>query len=96
MARPSTTQFLFLAIESAIATFNYWSGPFFAAQAPLWTLAAALVAVFIGYRGIVAMRDRRQARRERDEARERQERELLETMKRLLEDGTPGQVPKPH
>jgi len=91
--RPSTTQLFFLAIEAAIATFNYWSGPFLSAEAPLWTLAAALVAVLVAYRGAPAVRGRRRERREREEARERRERELLETMKKLLEDGGPGQVP---
>lgn len=93
MERPSTTQILFLAIEAVIATFNYWSGPLFTAQAPLWTLAAALAAVFIAYRSFLVMRGRWRERREREETRERQERELLETMKKLLEDGGPGQVP---
>lgn len=96
MERPSTTRLLLLAIEFAIATFNYWSAPFFAAQAPIWTLAAALVAVLVAYRAMVAMRARRHERREREEARERQERELLETMKKLLEDGRLGQVSTPH
>lgn len=96
MERLSTTQLLFLAIESVIATFNYWSGPFFAAKAPLWTLAAALVAVLVAYRGIVAVRDRRHERREREEARERQERELLEAVKRLLENGGPSKASTPH
>jgi membrane protein implicated in regulation of membrane protease activity len=93
MERPSTIQLLFLAIEAAISTFNYWSGPLFSAEAPLWILAAALLAVFVAYRGFLAVRGRWRKRREREEARERQERELLETMKKLLEDGRPGQVP---
>jgi hypothetical protein len=95
MERLSTTQLLLLAIETAIATFNYWSGPLFTAQAPLWTLVAALVAVLVAYRGIGAVRDRRHERREREETRERQERELLETMKKLLENGRPRRVPTP-
>jgi membrane protein implicated in regulation of membrane protease activity len=90
MERPSTTQILFLAIEAGIVTFNYWSGPLFSAEAPLWTLAAALVTVLVAYRGFLAVRDRWRDRREREEARERQEHELLETMKKLLADGTPG------
>lgn len=93
MERPSTTQILFMVIEAAIATFNYWSGPLFTAQAPLWTLAAALVVVLVTYRGLLAVRERQRKRRERAEARERQERELLETMKKLLEDGGPSRVP---
>jgi hypothetical protein len=96
MERPSITQLLFWAIETAIATFNYWSGPLFTAQAPLWTLTAAVVAVLLTYRGIVVVRNRRGERREREEAREQQERELLETMKKLLENDRTGQMPTPH
>ena len=90
MERPSTIQLLFFATGVAISTFNYWSGPLFTAEAPLWTLAAALVAVFAAYRGFLTMRHRWRERRERAEVRERQERELLEAMKRLLANGTLG------
>jgi membrane protein implicated in regulation of membrane protease activity len=93
MERLSTTQLLLLVIEVSISAFNYWSGPFLSAEAPLWALTAALVAVFVAYRGFLAVRDRWRERREREEARGRQERELLETMKKLLEDGRSGQVP---
>jgi hypothetical protein len=96
MARPSTTQLLFFGIEAAISTFNYWSGPLLTAEAPLWTLAAALVAVFAAYLGFLAVRDSWRQRRERKEARERQERELLEAMKKLLANGRQDQLPMSH
>lgn len=93
MDHRSTTQLLFLAVEAAISTFNYWSGPLFSAKAPLWALVATFLAAFVAYRGFLAVLDRQRKRNEREQARERQERELLETMKKLLEDNKPGRVP---
>jgi hypothetical protein len=96
MERPSTTQLIFWTIETAIATFNYWSGPLFTAQAPLWILVAAFFAVLVAHKGFLVVRNRQRERREREEARERQERELLEAMKKLLENDRTDQVPTPH
>ena len=58
------------------------------AQAPLWTLVAALVAVLVAYRGIGRCGSSHRTR-EREETRERQERELLETMKKSCQNGEP-------